>query len=326
MTTRTNMHLHSHLWDRATLPQDPTRKGFGLGFVEAATHDERIWGVCADLTESTQMNFFAEKFPDRFVQVGVAEQNLVTVASGIAAEGKIPFASAYATFSPGRNWEQIRTTICYNDRNVKVIGSHTGLTVGPDGATHQALEDLAIMRVLPNMDVVYPCDREQARKATHAIACTTGPAYLRLAREKSPVFTTTETPFILGRADVYISGSDLTLIACGPLVYEALSAAYALRSRYSIEVINVHTLSPFDVSSIVRSARKTKHVITIEEHQIIGGLGSAVAEALTSSFPCRVDRIGLQGFGESGDAQGLWKKYGLDAKSIARRIEQLIRR
>jgi len=327
MHINSSLHLAENLFDPKALPSGPTRKGFGKGLLEAAKRDSRIVGLCADLTESTQMHLFAEAFRDRFVQVGVAEQNLVTVASGMAASGKIPFCASYAAFSPGRNWEQIRTTICYNDQNVKVIGSHTGLTVGPDGATHQALEDIALMRVLPNMVVVVPADVDQAYAATLAIAQLTQPCYLRLSREKSPQFTTLQTPFEIGKAQVVIEGSDITVIGTGAVVYEAIRAAKLLEGKISVEVINMHTIKPIDVEAIVTSAKKTGHVITIEEHQVVGGLGGAVAEVLSEHAPTPLVRIGMPDrFGESGSAATLWKHFGFTPEHIVEVIDRCLAR
>ena len=327
MSMNTRMHLHPNVLLEKELPLSATRDGFGKGLCAAAEQNSRIVGVSADLTESTKMTEFAKQFPERFIQVGVAEQNLVTVGSGLAAEGKIPFCAAFAAFSPGRNWEQIRTTVCYNDQPVKIVGSHAGLTVGPDGATHQMLEDLALMRVLPNMKVVVPADALQAAKATLALAQDSYPAYLRVAREKSPVFTTTETPFLLGKADVYWKGSDVTVVACGPLVYMALQAAYALRHILSVEVINVHTIKPLDVLTILRSVRKTRCLVSVEEHQIAAGLGSAVAEALVQRFPVAMEFIGVHDqFGESGQAKELWKKFNITAPFIISKIKKVCKR
>ena len=327
MQISSSLHLAENLFDPKALPAGPTRQGFGKGLLEAAKRNDKIVGLCADLTESTQMHLFAEAFPERFIQVGVAEQNLATVASGMAAEGKIAFCSSYAAFSPGRNWEQIRTTICYNDQNVKIIGSHTGLTVGPDGATHQALEDIALMRVLPNMIVVSPADVHQAYAATLAIAEITTPCYLRLSREKSPIFTTAETPFTLGKAQVLTEGTDVTLIGTGPVLYEALRATQLLDGKVSVEVINMHTIKPFDVETVVASARKTGAVVTLEEHQVVGGLGGAVAEVLAEHAPTKMARIGMQDrFGESGKSAELWKHFGFSPEHIAEVITQIIKK
>ncbi|BCX14246.1 MAG: transketolase [Candidatus Dojkabacteria bacterium] len=300
----------------------PTRDGFGQGLLEVAKQNSKIVGLCADLTESTRMHWFAENFRERFIQVGVAEQNLIGVAAGLALEGKIPFAASYAVFSPGRNWDQIRVSVCYSNLNVKIVGGHAGLTVGPDGATHQALEDIAITRVLPNLVVISPADSEQARQATIAIANYDGPCYLRLSREASPVFTTSKTTFEIGKAQVLKSGNDLTLIATGPMVFNALMVAENLKADYSVEVINVHTIKPIDIDTIVKSAQKTRKVVTVEEHQINGGLGGAVAEVLGEKYPTPMLRIGMNDcFGQSGKAQELLDFYGLSVYKILEKVK-----
>lgn len=300
------------------LAAEPIRKGFGRGLLEAGKRDENVVAACADLTDSTQMSLFRDEFPQRFVEIGVAEQNLVTVGSGLAAMGKIPFVSSYAAFSPGRNWEQIRTTICLNDRPVKVVGSHAGVSVGPDGATHQMLEDIALMRVLPNMVVIAPCDSVEAEKATLAMAKDARPNYLRLAREATPVFTTAETPFEIGRAYVFKEGRDVTLIATGTMTYQALAAAELLKKdNIDAEVVHVPTIKPLDKNTILKSVGKTGAAVTAEEGQIIGGLGGAVAELLAEEQPARLKRIGMQDrFGESGAPDELLEHFGLDAKHI----------
>jgi len=304
----------------------PIRKGFGEGLLAAGEADKTIVALCADLTESTQMEAFAQAYPERYVEIGVAEQNLVTVASGLAAVGKKPFVTSYAGFSPGRNWEQIRTTICLNQQNVKIVGSHAGVSVGPDGATHQMLEDIALMRVLPNMVVVVPCDANEARKATLALAKTKTPAYLRLARDKTAVVTTEQSPFEIGRANVLCEGSDLTIVACGPLVYEALLAAKKLLPKYSIEVINCHTVKPLDDKTILKSVKKTGCVLSVEEAQSAGGLGGAIAELLSDKLPAPLKRIGVQDqFGQSGTVAELWQHYKLDAEAIANTARGLIK-
>ncbi len=305
----------------------PIRSGFGDGLLEAGRRNGNVVGLCADLTESTKMDHFANEFPERFFEVGVAEQNLVTVASGLAAMGKIPFVSSYAAFSPGRNWEQIRTTICLNQANVKIAGSHAGISVGPDGATHQMLEDIALMRVLPNMKVIVPCDAIEARKATLEIARQKGPAYIRLARADSQIITTDKSPFNLGKSWVLRHGEDVTIIACGTLVYQALIAAEILSKKgISAEVINCAIIKPIDKLGILSSVRKTKRVATVEEHQIAGGLGSAVTELLAESLPVPVIRIGINDeFGESGTPQELAKKFGLTAPQIAFTVDQFMK-
>jgi transketolase len=308
-----------HLVDLSgKLEAEPIRKGFGKGLLEAGKIDENVVAACADLTDSTQMSLFKAEFPDRFVEIGVAEQNLVTVGSGMAAMGKIPFVSSYAAFSPGRNWEQIRTTICLNDRPVKVVGSHAGVSVGPDGATHQMLEDVALMRVLPNMVVIVPGDSIEAQKATLAMAKDKRPNYLRLAREATPIITTAETPFEIGKAYVFNEGADISLITTGTMTYQALVAAEKLnKDGIKAEVIHVPTIKPLDAETILKSVRKTKAVVTAEEGQIIGGLGGAIAELLAENFPAPMKRIGMQDhFGESGSPDELLEHFGLDAKHI----------
>jgi transketolase len=297
---------------------EPIRKGFGRGLLKAGQHNVQVVAACADLTESTQMNLFKEAFPERFIEIGVAEQNLVTVGSGLAAMGKIPFVSSYAAFSPGRNWEQIRTTICLNDRPVKVVGSHAGVSVGPDGATHQMLEDIALMRVMPNMVVIVPGDSLEAERATLAMAADSRPNYLRLAREATPVITTADTPFEIGRAYVFEKGQDITLISTGTMTYQALLAVELLyKDGIEAEVLHVPTIKPLDKETILKSVRKTGAVVTVEEGQIIGGLGGAIAELLGEHYPVPLKRIGMKDrFGESGEPNQLFEYFGLDAKHI----------
>lgn len=308
-----------HLVDLdGALESEPIRKGFGRGLKKAGEADEQVVAACADLTDSTQMGLFKEAFPDRFVEIGVAEQNLVTVGAGLAAVGKIPFVSSYAAFSPGRNWEQIRTTICLNDQPVKVVGSHAGVSVGPDGATHQMLEDIALMRVLPNMVVIAPCDTVEAEKATLAMARDSRPTYLRLAREASPIITTSKTPFEIGKAYLLEKGADVTLIATGTMTYQALKAADQLyKDGIEAEVVHVPTIKPLDTQTILKSVRKTGAVVTAEEGQIAGGLGGAIAELLAEHHPVPLARVGMQDrFGESGAPDELLTHFGLDAKHI----------
>jgi len=308
-----------HLADISGEPtREPIRKGFGRGLLAAGKLDINVVAACADLTDSTQMGLFRDNFPERFIEIGIAEQNLVTVGAGLAAAGKIPFVSSYAAFSPGRNWEQIRTTICLNDRHVKIIGSHAGLYTGKDGATHQMLEDIALMRVLPNMVVIVPGDSLEAEKATLAMAKDLRPNYMRLAREPTPVLTTAETPFEIGTAYVYEPGADVTIIATGTMTYHALRAAELLyKDGIEAEVVHVPTIKPLDSATILKSVRKTKCVVTVEEAQIIGGLGGAVAELLGENFPVPLKRIGMPDhFGESGDPDELLTHFGLDASHI----------
>lgn len=308
------------------------RAGFGDGLVEAGEKDDRIVGLCADLTTSTKMNKFADKFPKRFIEIGVAEQNLATVASGMAAMGKIPFISSYAMFSPGRNWEQIRTTIAYNDVPVKIVGSHAGISVGPDGGTHQALEDLAITRVIPNMVVISPCDSIEAKKATLAIAQTKEPTYIRLAREATPVITTEDTPFEIGKAQIYFESSDeeadVAIIATGALVYKALVVAKGLENEgIKSIVLNVATIKPLDEKTIIAVAEEAGAIVTVEEHQIVGGLGSAVAECLAKNYPVPQEFVGVEDqFGQSGTGEELLAHYGLDEDGIAEAVKKVLNR
>lgn len=306
----------------------PTRDGYGKGLVTAGEKDPNVVVLCADLTESTRSEEFKKKFPERFIEIGVAEQNLATVASGLANYGKIPFISSYAVFSPGRNNEQIRTTITLNNVPVKVAGAHAGISVGPDGATHQALEDIALMRVQPNMIVVVPCDAIEAEKATIASASNGKPTYLRFGREKSPVFTTTETPFEIGKAVTLRDGADVTIIGCGMLLHNALLAAEEL-SKEGIEcaVINSHTVKPLDEKTIIEAVQKTGAVVSVEEHQVNGGLGSAVAEVLAKNYPVPQEFIGLQDrFGESGTAEELIEACGLGVSHIKEAVKKVIAR
>ncbi|MEK7535748.1 MAG: transketolase family protein [Patescibacteria group bacterium] len=310
--------------------QEPIRKGFGLGLLEAGEKNENVVGLCADLTESTQMHLFANKFPKRFIEIGVAEQNLVTVASGLAHMGKIPFVSSYAMFSPGRNWEQIRTTITYNNVPVKIVGSHAGVSVGPDGGTHQAIEDIALMRVLPRMVVVAPCDAIEARKATLALATNNQPSYLRLAREKTPVITTSDSPFEIGKANLLWEKEkpEVAIIACGSLVHNALLAASELwHQGTSVLVLNMHTIKPMDERALIEVARPARAIVTVEEHQMAGGMGSAVAEVLARNYPVPVEFVGINDeYGQSGEPDELIKHFGLDAKGIMEKVRKVIRR
>jgi transketolase len=323
------LKLNKNLFDEK-VEQVPIRKGFGEGLLAAGEADSRVVGLCADLTESTQMHLFKEKFPQRFVEMGVAEQNLASVASGMAAMGKIPFISSYAMFSPGRNWEQIRTTICYNNRPVKIVGSHAGISVGPDGGTHQAIEDLAITRVIPRMVVISPCDAIEARKATEAAALTDTPVYLRLAREKTPVITTEKTPFQIGRAETYWTAEkpQAGIIATGALLYQALQAAQELEiTGVNVEVLNLSTIKPLDEEGLLEFARRNKKIVTVEEHQIAGGMGSAVAEYLTEHYPVPIEFVGIRDqFGQSGTPEELIKHFGLDKEGIMKAVKRVLKR
>lgn len=305
---------------------EPNRKGFGRGLVEAGRRNVNVVAACADLTDSTQISLFRDAFPDRFIEIGVAEQNLVTVGSGLAAMGKIPFVSSYAAFSPGRNWEQIRTTICLNDRPVKIIGAHAGLYTGKDGATHQMLEDIALMRVLPNMVVIAPGDSLEAEKATLAMAEDTRPNYMRLTREATTIITTAKTPFEIGKAYVYAPGTDVTIVATGTMTYPALVAAEHLyKDGIDAEVIHCPTIKPLDAVTILHSVQKTRAVITVEEAQINGGLGGAIAELLSEELPTKMKRLGMRDhFGESGDPKDLFKHFGLTYKHIMLAAHQIV--
>lgn len=307
---------------------EPTRKGFGRGLVKAGELNDQVIALCADLTGSTQIEPFALKFPERFIEVGIAEQNLVTVASGLAKMGKIPFTASYAAFSPGRNWEQIRTTICLNNQKVVIVGAHAGLYTGPDGATHQMLEDIALMRVLPNMVVVVPGDAIEAEKATIAIASDPRPAYIRLARDNTPIVTTDKTPFQIGKAYVFSEGRDLTIISTGVMTPLALDAAERLfHDGIDAEVIHCPTIKPLDAATILTSVKKTKRVITIEEAQINGGLGGAVSELLGEELPTPIIRMGVKDvFGQSGTPDELLKHYGLTAKHIMLNAHSIMER
>lgn len=322
----TDMKLNPKLFEE-DIEQKPSRDGFGEGLVIAGEENPNVVALCADLTESTRMQSFKDKFPERFIEIGVAEQNLVTVASGMAHEGKVPFTSSYATFSPGRNWEQIRTTICYNNANVKIVGSHAGISVGPDGATHQATEDMAIMRSLPNMVVLSPADSIEAKKATVAASKILQPTYIRLSREKVPTITTEDTPFEVGRAQVFAEGKDVTIVATGQMVYHALLAARELsEQKISARVINISTIKPIDKQALLRAAEETGAVVTVEEHQINGGLGGAVAEVLSQNYPVPLKIIGIEDrFGESGPPAELLKKFGLTKENIIAGVLQVLR-
>jgi len=322
--------LNPHLFD-TDVEQIPIRQGFGEGLLSAGEIDERVVGLCADLTDSTKMNLFKEKFPERFIEMGVAEQNLASVASGMAAMGKIPFITSYAMFSPGRNWEQIRTTICYNNVPVKIAGSHAGVSVGPDGGTHQAIEDIALMRVIPRMVVISPCDSIEAKKATLAAAQINDPTYIRLAREKTPVITTVDTPFEIGKALTVWAPSEgnaeVGIIATGALVYKTLCSAHILQEQgIRVKILNMHTIKPLDVSAVISLAKETKRIVTVEEHQIAGGLGSAVAEVLAEHNPVPLRFIGIKDrFGQSGEPEELLEEYGMGVTHITDAVIALTR-
>lgn len=304
----------------------PTRDGYGTGVVEAGKQNKQVVVLCCDLAESTRSLPFQQKYPDRFFEMGVAEQNMAGVAAGMASVGKIPFISSYAVFSPGRNWDQIRVSIAYSDHNVKIMGAHAGISVGPDGATHQALEDIAIMRALPNMVVISPCDVHETHRAVLAAATYTGPVYIRFGRDKSPVITKQTAPFEIGKAYVLRTGTDITFIATGPLVYEALYAAQEL-SKHGIEaeVINCPTIKPLDAKTIITSLEKTGCAITVEEHQIIGGLFGAISELASQKHPVPILPVGMNdSFGESGTPHELLTKYNMKAQDIIKKALRLL--
>lgn len=324
-------HLNPKLFD-GDIETAATRDGFGEGLKEAGEKDPRVVALTADLSESTRTHIFAEAFPERFIEVGVAEQNMASVASGLAAVGKIPFITSYAMFSPGRNWEQIRTTIAYNEANVKVIGAHSGVSVGPDGATHQALEDVAIMRVMPNMTVISPCDAVEARKATLWAAAHDGPVYIRLGREKVPTVTTVGTPFEFGKAGLWVEQDEklkhsVGIVVTGSLLYHAVKAAAAIEKHdIGASVLHVPTIKPLDEEAILRLAEEHDILVTIEEHQINGGLGGAVAEYLSGARPTKIVRLGIDDrFGESGEPNELLEHFKLNDQGITERVLELFR-
>jgi transketolase len=306
--------------------QLPIRQGFGEGLVEAGKENEKVVALCADLTESAKIDSFKKEFPERFFEIGIGEQNMASVASGMASTGLIPFIASYAMFSPGRNWEQIRTTICYNNVKVVIAGSHAGVSVGPDGGTHQAIEDIAITRVLPNMVVLSPCDAIQAKKATIASARTSEPTYIRLAREKTPIITTEDTPFEIGKAQTFfkaeINGKEenpeVGIIATGALVYRALQVAKQFEKEgIAVEVLNVHTIKPLDNEAVIDLAKRAGRIVTVEEHQAAGGLGSAVAEVLVQQYPVPIEFVGVKNiFGQSGTPDELIEHYGMNEEAV----------
>jgi transketolase len=321
-----NIHLVKDLF--GDLSMKATRDGYGDGLLELGSVDKNVVVLTGDLAESTRALPFGEKYPDRFFEVGVAEQNMMGIAAGLALSGKTPFVSSYATFSPGRNWDQLRVSVAYSEANVKVAGAHAGLSVGPDGATHQAMEDIAIVRALPNMTVVVPCDYWEAKKTTIALARLKGPSYFRFGREKTPVFTTAETPFVVGRAEVLREGKDIALVACGALVYESLKAAEELSGDgIDATVVNNHTIKPIDVRTLSHVAAETGAVVTAEEHQVHGGMGSAVAECLGQYYPVPIEMVGMPDhFGESGKPSELLAKWGMTSKEIVRKSKLVLAR
>lgn len=328
MSLNPKAYLNRDVFNTVKLEQKPTRDGYGQGLIAAGEADKNVVVLCADLTESTRSLYFKQRFPERFVQIGVSEQSMAAIAAGMAMAGKIPFISSYATFSPGRNWEQIRTNISLNELNVKIGGAHAGVSVGPDGATHQAIEDMATMRVMAKMTVIAPCDMIEAKKATAAAAQYPGPVYLRFAREKSPIFTAEKTPFEIGRAEILYRGGDAAIIACGPLLHEAMLAAHSLaKEKIYVMVINNHTIKPIDEKTIIAAVKKTGAVVTVEEHQVMGGMGGAVAEVLAKNCPAPMEFVGVQNhFGESGEPRQLLEAFKMTAPHIVAAVKKVLKR
>jgi transketolase len=309
--------------------QVPTRNGYGEGLVELGEKNPNVVVLTGDLMESTRVLDFAKKYPERFIECGVAEQNMTGIAAGLAAAGKIPFISSYAVFSPGRSWDQVRVSVAYSNLNVKIAGAHTGVSVGPDGATHQALEDIAIMRCLPNMTVVVPCDSVETKKCTLAAANRPGPVYFRFAREKTPVVTSEDAPFEIGRAEILMEvGQDIAIVACGPLVYQAMVAARELEGEgLKVTVVNNHTVKPMDEATVTKVAQTCGAVVTVEEHQVMGGMGSAVAEVLARNWPVPIEYVGMRDtFGESGEPGELLEKYGMSVGAIKDAVRKVAAR
>ena len=333
MPLNPNAKLVENVLDLEKLEQKPTRDGYGTGLVAAADENPAVVALCADLMESTRTEAFAKKYPERFVEMGVAEQNMASVAAGMALMGKIAYISSYAMFSPGRNWEQIRTTICYNGANVKICGAHAGVSVGPDGATHQAIEDIAITRPIANMHVFAPCDAREAHKVTYAISKITAPCYVRYAREKTPVFTTDATPFEIGKAEIFWTEPkrtkpDVAIISCGPLTHHAILAASELEAEgIKVRVVNLVSIKPMDEETVVKAARDAKAIVTVEEHQVAGGMGSAVAEVLARNYPVPMEFVGVQNrFGESGAPNELLERFGMGVSHIKDAVKKVMER
>lgn len=321
-----DMHLAD--FRAADVKMVPTRNGFGEGLIEAGTRNANVIGICADLSESTRFEGFRKAHPAQYLEIGVSEQMLVAMAGGLASCGKIPWIASYAMFNPGRSWEQVRTIMALNETNVKIAGAHAGVSVGPDGATHQAIEDIAIMRVIPHMTVVVPCDAVQTKKATLALSEMWGPVYLRFGREKSAIVTTEETPFTIGKAQTLREGNDLAIVACGILVYNALLAADQLaKDGIECRVVNNHTVKPMDEEAIVDAASACGAIVTVEEHQKAAGMGSAVAEILARRHPVPIEFIGVSDrFGQSGDPAELIEYYGMGVDSIVDAARNVLKR
>lgn len=325
--------------NKKKLQHVPTRNGYGEALVELGKKNKDVVVLCADLSDSTRSGMFRDAFPERFIECGIAEQNMMGMAAGLALSGKVPFISTYSVFCPGNNWSQLRVLVGQNNANVKLTGAHAGVSVGPDGMSHQALEDIAITRCLPGLVVIAPCDVIETRKATLAAAKHKGPIYLRFAREATPVFTTKKTLFKIGKAEIFREGKDVTIIACGPLVYNALVAAERLskekidpiRKKFSngvdVRVINNHTIKPMDEKTIIKAAQETKAIVTVEEHQVMGGMGSAVAEVLSKTNPVPIEMVGVQDrWGESGEPDELIEHFGLGVNSIIKAVKKVLKR
>lgn len=327
MPKNTKAHLVRSLFSK-DIKKEPTRNGYGKGIVEAGKKDKNVVALTGDLKQSTRTHWFAEEFPERFIECGVAEQNMAGIAAGLALAGKVPFVSTYAVFCPGRNWDQTRVAVAYNQANVKMTGAHAGVSVGPDGATHQALEDIAITRVLPNFTVLAPCDMNYTKQAVIAAAKHEGPVYLRFARNATPVFTTDKTPFKIGKSQVFWNGKDVAICACGPLMYEALLAARDLEKEgISCRVIDMTCIKPIDVKTLVKAAKDCGAFVTVEEHQQHGGMGSAVMEALAWNHPAPVETVAMPDrFGESGEPDELLEVFGLVAKNIKQAVKKVLKR
>lgn len=300
------------------LGNNDTRSGFGAGLYELGRKNENVVALCADLAESLKMGEFIHAFPERYFQCGIAEANMISIAAGLTIGGKIPFTGTFANFSTGRVYDQIRQSVAYSHKNVKICASHAGLTLGEDGATHQILEDIGLMRMLPNMTVIVPCDYNETKAATIAIADFEGPIYLRFGRPKWPIFIAPEKPFTIGKADILYKGTDVSIIACGHMVWQSILAAQQLESEgISVELINMHTIKPLDTEAIINTALKTRAIVSAEEHQINGGLGDAVSNVLSRNIPTVMEMIAVNdSFGESGKPDELLVKYHLDVKDI----------
>jgi transketolase len=303
-----------------------TRSGFGDGIAEAARKNKNVVALTADLAGSLKLQQFIKEFPERFIQVGIAEANMIGIAAGLTIGGKIPFTTTFANFSTGRVYDQIRQSVAYSGKNVKICASHAGVTLGEDGATHQILEDIGLMKMLPGMTVIVPCDYNQTKAATLAVAEYEGPVYLRFGRPSWPIFTDPNEPFVIGKAQRFSEGTDVSIFACGHMVWNAIQAGVALEAKgLSVEVINIHTIKPLDEEAVLNSIRKTKCAVTVEEHNIIGGLGDAIAQVSAKNFPIPIEYVGTKDtFGESGTPDQLLKKYGLDVPDIIAAAEKVL--